>query len=822
MTQESSQHLQRRTVKRKKDAWWFRLLKGIGFIMAVFGRVFRIVLIVALVLGTLAGVVYAMQLDEQVRAQFNGRRWALPARVFARPLELFKGQQLYAGHLEQELKLLNYVQVDKPFETGQYKRDGDYFEIVTRGFRFNEDIERARSIKLQLSKGKLVKLDYANEQEPLQLMRLEPVLIGNFYPSHNEDRILVKFDEVPTALVNGLLAVEDKRFYEHQGVNPLAIARAMIANLKAGETVQGGSTITQQLVKNFYLTNDRTWRRKLKEALMALLLELRYDKQEILEAYLNEIYLGQDGDRAIHGFGLAAQFYFNRTLKELKPDQIALLIGLAKGAAVYNPRRHPKRALERRNLVLAVMEQEKVITSGQASAAKQRPLGVSAHRPSGASPFPAYLDLVKEQLSRDYSKETLNTAGLLIFTAMDPIVQLTAENVLIDRVKKLEKKHKIPKGKLSGAMVISSVQSGEVLALVGGLDVRYPGYNRALAARRQIGSLVKPAVYLTAVEANGKYSTLGERINDGPVKVKIGRGKYWEPRNYDHTDKGAVTVLDALIYSRNTPAVRVGIEVGLDKVIKMLGDLGVKGDIPPYPSLLLGALEMAPIDVQQMYQTLAAGGSYSPLRSIRNVMDGNGKILTRYPLTVQQVAKPESVEVINYALHQVTRSGTARYLASVLPRWKRVAGKTGTTNDKKDSWFAGFSGQHVISVWVGRDDNKPTHMTGSSGALRVWGDMMRVLPSGALKLGDSSRLIWVSIDEETGLLFNPACGKAVRVPFMKGDQPRQYRFCQAAAPAPVVRQPPRNPAPAPTRAAPAARRAAPPPRQANWVDNLME
>ncbi|PID34167.1 MAG: penicillin-binding protein 1B, partial [Thiotrichales bacterium] len=285
--------------------------------MKLFGRVFRVLFIVALVLGILAGIVYTMQLDEQVRAQFEGKRWALPARVFARPLDLYVGQQVYAGHLEQELKLLNYVAVDNPVETGQYRREKNHFLINTRGFQFAEDMEPARSIKISIAKGKISKLAYNNGQGSLPLMRLEPVLIGNFYPSHKEDRILIRLSDVSPALLKGLLAVEDKKFYEHQGVNPLAIVRAMIANLKAGQAVQGGSTITQQLVKNFYLSNERSWKRKAKEAVMAFLLELRYSKQEILEAYLNEIYLGQDGDRAIHGFGLAAQFYFNHTVREL-------------------------------------------------------------------------------------------------------------------------------------------------------------------------------------------------------------------------------------------------------------------------------------------------------------------------------------------------------------------------------------------------------------------------------------------------------------------------------------------------------------------------
>lgn len=841
MTQESNQNPPA-VVKTSRTAWWLSPLKGIRFFMALFGRVFRIVLIVGLVLGVLALVVYSMQLDEIVRKQFEGRRWALPARVFARPLELFNGQQLYADHLEQELKLLSYVKVDKtPTETGQYYRKGDEFQIVTRGFQFAEDMEPPRSIKVSLARGKVTSLALANK-EALPVMRVEPVLIGNFYPSQNEDRVLVRIKDVSPLLINGLLAVEDKKFYEHQGVNPMAIARAMVTNLKAGQTVQGGSTITQQLVKNFYLTNERSWERKLKEALMALLLELHYNKQEILEAYLNEIYLGQDGSRAIHGFGLAAQFYFNRPIRELKSDQIALLIGLAKGAAFYDPRRFPERALERRNIVLTVMEQEGVLTVAEGAEARKRPLGVSEHRPSGASPFPAYLDLVRTQLQRDYREEDLRSEGLLIFTSMDPIVQLTAEQIVIKRVQQLERANRIPKNKLSGSMIISTVQGGEVIALVGGLDVRYPGYNHALIAQRQIGSLVKPAIYLAAFENKGKYGSLGERVSDGPVTVKIGRNKYWQPGNYDQRFTGTMTILYALMMSRNTPAVRVGVEVGLDKVIKTLGDLGIKREIPAYPAILLGALELSPFEVQQMYQTLAANGSYSPLKSIRSVMNvSNGKTLTRYPLTVQQVARPESVEMLNFGLHQVTTNGTAKALQGVLPSWKDVAGKTGTTNDKKDSWFAGFSGQHVMTVWVGRDDSKPTNMTGGTGALKVWADMMKVMPSQPLKVGQSSRLIWVDVDAATGLLFNPACGKSVKIPFIRGTQPQKISYCaepQLEAPASETGVP----AAAPTQARPAAttpapaRPAAPPPQAAprpaprpapaapssgNWVDDLM-
>lgn len=727
---------------------------------------------------------YVLKLDDQVKTQFAGKLWALPARVFARPLELYEGQTLLADNLEKELQLLNYTQGTDSNSTGSFKRNGNTFVIHSRGFQFAEDTEPKRSLELKISKGQVTSLRHVDDTGPLSLMRLEPLLIGNFYPSHNEDRVLVQLDEVSPMLIKGLIAVEDKNYYDHVGVNPKSILRAMLANAKAGQTVQGGSTLTQQLVKNFYLTNERSLKRKVNEATMALLLELHYSKDKILETYLNEIYLGQNKKRAIHGFGLASQFYFSRPIRELETDQVALLIGMAKGASYYDPRRFPDRAIERRNLVLDVMAREGVISDADAELYKTRPLHITANAPPSVSPFPAYLELVKSQLQRDYQEEDLRSEGLLIFTAMDPIVQLTSEKVLSKRVEQLEKQERIPAGKLNGAIVVSSVQDGEVLAMVGGRDVRYAGYNRAIDAKRQIGSLVKPGVYLAALENPDQY-TLSSLISDGPVKVRLSNGEVWEPGNYDNRDRGLVTLEEALVKSRNTPTVRIGVTLGMPKIVEKLHAMGVVADIPPYPSVLLGALELSPLEVQQMYQTIASGGSYTPLKSIRSVMDSFGRTLRRYPLNIQQVTTPEANYLLTYAMNQVTKRGTASYLSRVLPAWKNSAGKTGTTNNKRDSWYAGFTGQHVASVWVGRDDNKETGLTGGTGAIKVWGDLFKVLPTRPLKPVRPGNVRFVKVDAETGLLYNPSCGKSQTLPFLRGTQPTKYRVCVVDAPAAV-------------------------------------
>jgi len=385
-------------------------VKYIWLLLSIFWRVFKVALLVSIIIGALVAAAYVLKLDDQVKTQFAGKLWALPARVFARPLELYEGQTLFADNLEKELKLLNYSNVgSNPSGTGQYTRKGNTFIIHSRGFRFAEDNEPERTFELKISKGRIVSLRHANNDDPLNLMRIEPLLIGNFYPSHNEDRVLVQLDEVTPLLIKSLIAVEDKNYYDHVGINPKSIMRALLANAKAGQTVQGGSTLTQQLVKNFYLNNERSLKRKVNEATMALLLELHSTKEKILETYLNEIYLGQNKKRAIHGFGLASQFYFSRPIRELEVDQVALLIGMAKGASYYDPRRFPERATERRNLVLDIMARESVITKAEAATYKTRPLQITANAPPSVSPFPAYLELVKSQLQRDYQEEDLRS-----------------------------------------------------------------------------------------------------------------------------------------------------------------------------------------------------------------------------------------------------------------------------------------------------------------------------------------------------------------------------------------------------------------------------
>ncbi|MCK5362565.1 MAG: penicillin-binding protein 1B, partial [Gammaproteobacteria bacterium] len=594
-----------------------------------------------MILVVLVATSYVAWLDLHVRGQFEGRRWSVPARIYARPVELYPGMRLGADDLEQELQAAGYQRTAAAGRAATYTRHGDSFRIHSRRFQFWDGEQAARRVRVQFRGGRLSGLRENGAKQAL--MRLDPAIIGRIYPNHHEDRVLLRLEEVPVGLVAALLSVEDRDFEHHHGVSPRAIARALVANLRAGAVVQGGSTLTQQLAKGYFLSGNRTWWRKLNDAVIALLLEAHYDKAEILEAYVNEVYLGQDGQRAIHGFGLAAHFYFGRDLDALKLPELALLVAVVRGPSYYNPRRHPRRAIKRRNLVLEQMHELGIITAARSKRAKSLPMGVIAAS-RGTSRYPAFVDLVRRQLRRDYRDEDLRGEGLRIFTTLDLRTQRIAERALAERIARLER-NKGGEGVLEGAVIVTAPQSGEALAVVGGRHRGRAGFNRALDAVRPVGSLIKPAVYLAALEQPRRY-TLASRLLDAPISIPAATGTPWQPRNYDDEVHGRISLYEALVKSYNLATVRLGMEVGLDEVTDSLQRLGVERPLEPFPSLLLGAAELSPVEVTQMYQTLAGGGFRVPLRAIREVTSARGEPLSRYPLSVQQAFEPGPVFLV--------------------------------------------------------------------------------------------------------------------------------------------------------------------------------
>lgn len=721
-----------------------------------------------------ASVAYLGYLDYTVRRQFEGRRWALPATVYASPVELYNGLNLSRGQLEHLLGLLNYRHDRQLGSEASYYRRGDSLFVRTRAFQFPDGPESAHRVRLDFHSRRLTGMKDLSQGVTLPLLRLDPVQIGSFYPGRQEDRILVKLDQVPPLLIKTLLTVEDREFYRHHGVSPKAIARALWADLRAGRIVQGGSTLTQQLVKNFFLSSERRLGRKINEALMALILEARYSKDEILEAYLNEIYLGQNQARAIHGFGLASEFYFSRHLEELKPHHIALLVGMVRGPNYYNPRKHPKRALKRRNLVLELLYRQGVIDNKTLQRAKRQPLGVTPyfHRPSAL--YPAFLDLVKRQLTLEYNEDDLTSEGLKIFTTLNIQIQEALEKTTTQVLPRLEKGYR--SRKLEAASVVTRRSNGEIVALSGGRDPRQAGFNRALDSLRHVGSLIKPAVYLTALLQPERY-TLITPIADEPVKIKNRDGSYWRPKNYDKKNHGMVPLHEALAHSYNLATVHLGMDLGLAHVARTIRQLGVSRPLKLYPSMLLGAASLTPLEVTQMYLTLANQGFAMPLRAIRAVLSNDDQPLQRYPLTLRQTIDAPPVYLVDTLLEEVMNEGTGRGAYRILPRDLQVAGKTGTTDDLRDSWFAGFGNDHAAVVWVGNDDNAVTGLTGASGALPVWADIMKQINVTKGAAPPPGNIVTVAVDAETGLRAGSGCDIQYELPFVQGSAPQAYAPC---------------------------------------------
>ncbi|MFP4062596.1 MAG: penicillin-binding protein 1B [Halochromatium sp.] len=711
-------------------------------------------LLLAVIAGGLTLGLYGMQLDEVVREKFEGQRWALPARVYARPLELYVGRPITRQALIGELERLKYRRSAEVERAGRFQVDGERLLIHTRAFRFWDGAEPEQLIAVHIADEVVTDMRAGDNGRDLALVRFDPALIASIYPTHNEDRVLLSRQQLPPLLVKTLLAVEDRRFYRHHGVDPKGILRAAYENLMAGRTVQGASTLTQQLVKNFYLTRERTLERKLQEAYMAVLLDRRYSKDEILTAYANEVYLGQDGSRSIHGFGLASHFYFDRDLDELGAPQIALLVAVLKGPGEYNPRRHPEKAIERRNLVIDLMAHHRVISAEDAAQAKTAPLGIRDSGARPASDYPAFIQLVRRQLQRDYRDADLRSAGLRIFTTLDPLIQTQTETAIGERMPELDAQRGLSAGTLETAAVVTSVSQGEVLALVGGRKTDYAGFNRALDAIRSVGSAIKPAIYLTALAQPERFSLVSP-IEDRPVSLRVGT-QLWTPQNYDRRVHGRVPLYRALANSYNLATINLGLQVGVDEVAGTLRRLGVARPIQPSPSLLLGATSLPPIELAQVYQTIAAGGFRAPLRAIREVLNADGQPLNRYPLAVEPMVSSDAAYLTQWAMRKVVEEGTATWLKQRLPEGLHVAGKTGTTNEMRDSWFAGFSRDRVAVVWVGRDDNQPMGLTGSSGALRVWGDIMAEIDNQSL-----------SDEPPHSIELADACGQR-DIPFIRG------------------------------------------------------
>lgn len=717
-------------------------------------------------------------LDTVVKQRFEGQLFDLPTVVYARVLDLSPGTPISIQQVRNELDVLNYRKVSAPRHPGEYSSSSTKIELIRRPFEFVDGPEADRHVMLHFNGNELTRIQSLEKKGDMGYLRIEPKMLGMLEKSNDEQRLFLKRNQFPEVMVDALLVTEDRDFYQHDGVSPLAIARAMVVNVKAGRTVQGGSTLTQQLAKNLFLSSERTLWRKIREAYIALILDYRYSKDEILEAYLNEVYLGQNGGEAIHGFGLASRLYFGQPIQELRIDQLALLVGMVKGPSYYNPVRYPERAKTRRDLVLRLMMQQDILSASQYDAAASRDLDIQDN-PRIASRQPAYFQQVNIELKKFVGDRFEAQKGLRVFTSLDPVSQQELERSIARKVPQLAK---TAGNKLEAAAIAVDRNTGEIRAMVGGKRTGYDGFNRALNASRPIGSLVKPAVYLTALQQPDKY-TLATTLMDTPLSLKGSKGSVWSPRNFDRKFRGEVPLYVALSKSYNVPTVRLGMQLGIDSVSNTIEKLGVdKSEIRPVPSMFLGSFSLTPFQVAQMYQTVTNSGRKAPLSALRSVVDSDGEVLYQSIPRVSQSVEQQAAWLTTYAMKRGVSEGTGRFLQSQFS-WAGLAGKTGTSNDSRDSWFVGVDGREVTTIWLGRDDNKPTKLTGSSGALRVYADYLKQRGPEVLRLPWPNGIATANfVNTNSGALeFN--CDGPVQLPVWdeRGDikkgcesQPKQW------------------------------------------------
>ncbi|MEZ9323888.1 penicillin-binding protein 1B [Vibrio cyclitrophicus] len=717
-------------------------------------------------------------LDSVVKQRFEGQLFDLPTVVYARVLDLSPGTQVSLVQVKNELDVLNYRKVNAPRHPGEYSSSSTKIEMIRRPFEFVDGPEADRHVMLHFNGNELTRIQSLEKKGDMGYLRVEPKMLGMLEKSNDEQRLFLKRNQFPEVMVDALLATEDRNFYQHDGVSPLAIARAMVVNVKAGRTVQGGSTLTQQLAKNLFLSSERTLWRKVREAYIALILDHRYSKDRILEAYLNEVYLGQNGGEAIHGFGLASRLYFGQPIQELRIDQLALLVGMVKGPSYYNPVRYPERAKTRRDLVLRLLMQQDILTPQQYEEAASRDLDIQDN-PRIASRQPAYFQQVNIELKRYVGDRFEAKKGIRVFTSLDPVSQDKLEKSIARKVPELSK---TAGNKLEAAAIAVDRNTGEIRAMVGGKRTGYDGFNRALNASRPIGSLVKPAIYLTALERPQKY-TLATTLMDTPLSLKGSKGSVWSPRNFDRKFRGEVPLYVALSKSYNVPTVRLGMQLGIDSVSDTIGKLGVdKNEIRPVPSMFLGSFSLTPFQVAQMYQTITNSGRIAPLSALRSVVDSDGEVLYQSIPRVSQSVDQQAAWLTTYAMKRGVSEGTGRFLQGQFA-WAGLAGKTGTSNDSRDSWFVGVDGREVTTIWLGRDDNQPTKLTGSSGALRVYADYLKQRTPEQLLLPWPTGVAIASFTRTSDGALELDCDGAVKLPvwdengnIKKGceSQPKQW------------------------------------------------
>lgn len=711
--------------------------------------------------------------------------------IYAAPRVLAPGLSVEATDLAGALRRLRYREVPAEPVAGQFRRAGDTWEIALRPGDDGAASRPARRVRLRLEGERIATVLDAADGGSLESIELEPELLSGLGDTLALRRP-VRLGTVPPHLTATVLAAEDHRFFEHRGVDATAILRALWVNLRRGEVAQGGSTLTQQLVKNLALSPRRTLDRKLREATLAVMLEWRYGKAEILEAYLNAVYLGQHGHVAIYGVGAAAQSYFGKDVERLTLAEAALLAGMIRAPNSYSPVQNPDRARERRDLVLRRMRDLGRIDQATYAKATREPVRVRRGFPARLL-GPYFLDHVRAQLEQAQGENGDHGGGLRIYTTLDPVLQRAAEAAVARGLDQLERRYpqlrrRDPAQRLQAALLALDPTTGEIRAMVGGRDYALSQFNRATHARRQPGSAFKPFVYLAAL----RFGPGGEPprftpvsfVEDQPLTLRVGRDT-WSPRNYEDRFEGTVSVRRALEQSLNAATVRIGTEAGLDAVIRTARDVGFTSPMAPVPALTLGSFEVTPLELAAAYATLARAGERAPVTAIRAVVDRDGALVDEPAGSRAQAVRADEAFVVTHLLRGVVDRGTGAAVRALGVEGP-VAGKTGTTNEGRDAWFVGYTPRLVALVWVGFDEREVLRLSGAQAALPIWADFMRsaiaVLPGEPFPVPPS--VTFRDVDPTNGKLATLFCPVVLREAFLASTEPRE--ICPDHGPGPLI------------------------------------
>lgn len=713
----------------------------------------------------------------QLAGQFGSAPSMQPSRLYGRAQLLSVGQTLNLDRLASELEAMGYraLAADQGLTLGTFRRDGERLEVYRRPFPSPSGEMGQDRLQITVKGSKIARLRLLEEAAPdLSAASLDPPLIASYYGADLRERRPVSIDDLPEDLILSVLAAEDATFLSHKGISFTGILRAAWVNFRSNEVRQGGSTLTQQLVKNLYLTHERRLVRKIQEALLAVLIESRFDKRDILEAYLNEIYWGRSGSVHLMGVGAASWAYFGKHPAQLDLSECALLAGMIQSPASLSPQRHPEAAKARRDFVFGRLAQMRWVEAARLEAASRRPVE-TFQRARVVRQAPYFAAMVHDEARRRFGIETLEDAGYVLLSTLSLDDQKTAEAVMKEELKRLEggwEKGRQGTTPLQGALISVDPRSGGILAYVGGRSFGESQFDRVSSARRQVGSAFKPIVYAAAFERGA--ATPSTFLEDAPYTVRLA-GQTWQPQNSDGKYRGWVTARSALELSLNVPTARLAQRTGLENIVEMAHRLGVEQPLEPYPALALGAMEVTPREMATVYATFANNGRRPQLHGLTAIFDRNGAVVEGTPRRQPtQVLRGDIAFLVNSLLQGVLDRGTAKG-ARRQGISDAMAGKTGTTNSRRDSWFAGYSPDRATLVWVGYDDGSKTRLSGARAALPIWSRFSAAVrpAAGYASFATPEGIVVARIDPSTGGLATDRCPEVVAESFLSTSPPTE-------------------------------------------------